>query len=117
MALYMVSYTSNGATLVFYAAAFPRLARNAPRTRYLREKYERGEISAEKYAVEESLEKNRVSNMSTVRFLVGLLSLRPDSPFLKAQSAIGYVAVLCLSLALLLPLKDNPRAVNYVLVL
>ena len=34
--------------------------------RTLREKYERGEISAEEYEVEESLEKNRISNISTV---------------------------------------------------
>ena len=31
MALYMVGFISYGATLVFYAAAFPRLARNTPK--------------------------------------------------------------------------------------
>lgn len=81
MALYMISFTTYGATLVFYAAAFPRLARNTPHARHLREKHERGEISAEEYAAEESLEKNRISNISTVRFLVGLPSLRCDSLF------------------------------------
>jgi hypothetical protein len=79
MALYMISFTTYGATLVFYAAAFPQLARNTPHARHLREKYERGEISAEEYAVEESMEKNRVSNISTVRFLVRLSSFRRDS--------------------------------------
>lgn len=67
MALYMISFISYGATLVFYAAVFPRLARNTPHARQLLEKYRAGEISAEEYEVEESLEKNRISNISTVR--------------------------------------------------
>lgn len=66
MALYMLGFISYGATLVFYAAIFPRLARNTPHARALREKYENGEISAEEYEKEESLEKNRISNISTV---------------------------------------------------
>ena len=67
MALYMIGFISYGATLVFYAAVFPRLARNTPHASQLRDKYEAGEISAEEYEVEESLEKNRISNISTVR--------------------------------------------------
>jgi len=67
MALYMIGFITYGATLVFYAAAFPRLARNTPHSRELRDKYEAGVISAEEYEVEESLEKNRISNISTVR--------------------------------------------------
>lgn len=67
MALYMVGFISYGATLVFYAAIFPRLARNTPHARSLRDKYEKGEIPAEEYEQEESLEKNRISNISTVR--------------------------------------------------
>jgi hypothetical protein len=35
----------------------------------------------------------------------------------KAHSNIGYIVVLCLNLSLLLPLADNPRVDNYVLVL
>lgn len=66
MALYMIGFITYGATLVFYAAVFPRLARNTPHARELREKLDNGEISAEEYEVEESLEKNRISNMSTV---------------------------------------------------
>ena len=66
MALYMIGFISYGATLVFYAAIFPRLARNTPHARQLREKYENGEIPAEVYETEESLEKNRISNISTV---------------------------------------------------
>lgn len=63
----MLGFISYGATLVFYAAIFPRLARNTPHARDLRERYERGEVSAETYELEESLEKNRISNISTVR--------------------------------------------------
>ena len=66
MALYMFGFISYGATLVFYAAVFPRLARNTKHARDLREKYEKGEIAAEEYEVEESMEKNRISNISTV---------------------------------------------------
>ena len=66
MALYMLGFISYGATLVFYAALFPGLARNTPHARELREKYERGEIPVEEYELEESLEKNRISNISTV---------------------------------------------------
>ena len=66
MTLYMIGFISYGATLVLYAANFPRLACNTRHTRNLREKYDRGEISAEVYEREESLEKNRISNISTV---------------------------------------------------
>lgn len=66
MALYMIGFITYGATLVFYAALFPRLARNTAHARQLRDQYERGEISVEEYEREESLEKNRISNISTV---------------------------------------------------
>ncbi|KZV75352.1 MFS general substrate transporter [Peniophora sp. CONT] len=101
MALYMVGFISYGATLVFYAAIFPRLARNTPHARSLREKYEKGEIAAEEYEQEESLEKNRISNISTM------------------HSNIGYIVTLALNLSLLLPAatKNNPLVDNYVLVL
>jgi hypothetical protein len=66
MALYMIGFISYGATLVFYAALFPRLARNTQHSRDLREKYENGEVTPEVFEVEESLEKNRISNISTV---------------------------------------------------
>ncbi|KAF8488509.1 MFS general substrate transporter [Russula emetica] len=99
MTLYMIGFISYGATLVLYAANFPRLARNTRHTRDLREKYDCGEISAEVYEREESLEKNRISNISTT------------------HSNIGYVVTYVLNLSLLLSLKDNPRVNNYVLVL
>ena len=66
MALYMIGFISYGATLVFYAALFPRLARNTQHARDLREKYENGEVEPEVYEIEESMEKNRISNISTV---------------------------------------------------
>jgi hypothetical protein len=66
MALYMLGFITYGATLVFYSAIFPRLARNTPQCRELRGLYEAGQIDTEEYELEESLEKNRVSNISTV---------------------------------------------------
>ncbi|KAH9482270.1 Autophagy-related protein 22 [Psilocybe cubensis] len=99
MALYMIGFISYGATLVFYAAIFPRLARNTSHTRTLLAKCDSGEITKEEYEVEESMEKNRISNIST------------------AHSNIGYIATLCLNLTILLPLASNPKANNYTLVL
>ncbi|TFK59612.1 hypothetical protein BDN72DRAFT_806066 [Pluteus cervinus] len=99
MALYMIGYISYGATLVFYAAAFPRLARNTARSREIQEKYAAGEVSQEEFEVEESMEKNRVSNISTT------------------HSNIGYIVVLLLGLSVLLPLANNPLVNNYTLVL
>ncbi|ESK94094.1 autophagy-related protein atg22b2 [Moniliophthora roreri MCA 2997] len=99
MALYMVGFISYGATLVFYAAVFPRLARNTAHARKLREQYEAGYTDREEYEREESLEKNRISNISTM------------------HSNIGYIVTLCLNLSLLLPLADNPLVNNYVIVL
>lgn len=70
MALYMIGFISYGATLVFYAALFPRLARNTAHARTIRDKYEAGETEKEVYEREESLEKNRISNISTVSTLL-----------------------------------------------
>ncbi|KAI0941028.1 hypothetical protein AcV7_003246 [Taiwanofungus camphoratus] len=99
MGLYIVGFITYGTTLVFYVAVFPRLARNTPHARALREKYENGEITAEEYEQEESLEKNRISNISTM------------------HNNIGYIVTLCLNLSLLLPLASNPKVDNYVIVL
>lgn len=99
MVLYIIGFVSYGATLVFYAALFPRLARNTPHARHLREKYESGEIPPEVYEQEESLEKNKISNISTV------------------HSNVGYIITLLLNLALLLPMTNNPKVDNYVLML
>lgn len=80
MGLYMLGFISYGATLVFYAALFPRLARNTPHARALREKYENGEISAEMYEKEESLEKNRISNISTVTIFPFIIESFDEQP-------------------------------------
>ena len=66
MALFTVGFISYGATLVFFAAVFPRLARNTSHSRKQRDKYEAGEIKLEEYEMEESLEKNKISNIATV---------------------------------------------------
>jgi hypothetical protein len=66
MTLFMIGFITYGATLVFYAAIFPRLARNTLHSRTLRASFEAGEISRADYEIEESLEKNRISNISTV---------------------------------------------------
>ncbi|KAG2141649.1 autophagy-related protein 22-like protein [Suillus cothurnatus] len=98
MILYIIGFVSYSVTLVFYAALFPRLARNTPRARQLREKYENGEIPPEVYEQEESLEKNRITDIFTV------------------HSNVGFVTTLLLNLALLLPMANNPKVDNYVLV-
>ena len=103
MGLYIVGFVSYGATLVFYAAAFPRLARNTPHSRSLREKYENGHTSVEEYEREESLEKNRISNISTVG--PGTCPTC-DSMLIRVHqvhSNVGYVVTYLLNLALPLP--------------
>ena len=77
MTLFIIGYVTYGATLVFYAAAFPRLARNTSRTRELEARYRRGEINKEELDLGVSLEKNRISNISTVKSAIASkLSLR-----------------------------------------
>ena len=116
MALYMTGFISYGATLALYAANFPRLARNTQHLRDLRERYDHGEVSVEVYECEESLEKNRISNISTVS---ASFNLPPngDDVFWQTHSNIGYVVTYVLNLSLLVSLKNNPRVDNYVLVL
>ncbi|KAL4081451.1 autophagy-related protein 22-like protein [Scleroderma yunnanense] len=87
MVLYILSFVTYGASLIFYAAAFPRLARNTPYLRKLREKYESGEVCAEEY--------ERVHNN------VGYV----------ATSALN------LALLLPLVTATNPRVDNFVLAL
>lgn len=61
MVLYVMSYITYGATLVFYAAVFPRLARYMPHVRKAREEDLRhGNISQDEYDAIESLERNHI---------------------------------------------------------
>jgi hypothetical protein len=116
MALYMLGFITYGATLVFYSAIFPRLARNTPQCRELRELYEAGQIDTEEYELEESLKKNRVSNISTV-------SLHPvfeDSTIVNEPSDAQQHRICChsfLNLTLLLPLARHPLVDNYTIVM
>ncbi|KAL1301955.1 hypothetical protein AAFC00_002411 [Neodothiora populina] len=100
MVLYIISYIAYGATLVFYAAVFPRLARYMPHVRAAREEdLNSGKITQEEYDRIESLEKNHVSSIST------------------AHSNIGYLFTLAINLSVLLPLKGNDYANNWALFL
>ncbi|KDQ17216.1 hypothetical protein BOTBODRAFT_600563 [Botryobasidium botryosum FD-172 SS1] len=99
MALYTLGFVSYGASLIFFIANLPRLARNTPQTREIRRKYENGEIEYEEYEIRESLEKNRISNWVTI------------------NNNIGYLFVSLLNLTVLIPLKNNPRVDNYTILL
>ncbi|KAJ5694825.1 hypothetical protein N7536_005237 [Penicillium majusculum] len=100
MGLYVVAYIAYGATLVFYAAVFPRLARYTPHVRKAREEDLReGKIDQEEYDTIESLERNHISNIST------------------AHSNIGYLLTLVLNLSVLLPLQNNSFSNNLALCL
>ena len=60
MGLYIVAYIAYGATLVFYAAVFPRLARYTPHVRKARDELREGKINQTEYNEIESLERNHV---------------------------------------------------------
>lgn len=60
MGLYVVSYVAYGATLVFYAAVFPRIARYMPHVRKARDELAEGKITQQEYDAIESLERNHI---------------------------------------------------------
>jgi hypothetical protein len=61
MGMYVVAYVAYGATLVFYAAVFPRLARYTSHVRKAREgDLREGKIDQEEYDAIESLERNHI---------------------------------------------------------
>lgn len=100
MGLYMIGYITYGATLVFYAAVFPRLARYMPHVRKAREEdLAEGRITQEDYDKIESLERNHISSVST------------------AHSNIGYLLTLVINLSVLIPLQGNEYADNWALFL
>jgi len=90
----MIGFITYGATLVFYAAIFPRLARNTQHSRTLRTRYDSGEITREAYEVEESMEKNRISNISTVSARVQGFSLSEVSMVFRC-TVILVILLLC----------------------
>lgn len=97
MVLWVISYIAYGATLVFYAALFPRLSRFMPHVRKAREELKGGAISQEEYDKAESLERNHISSVST------------------AHSNIGYIMTLVLNLSVLLPMQGQQYANNWAL--
>ncbi|KAF2226166.1 autophagy-related protein 22-like protein [Elsinoe ampelina] len=100
MLLYTTSYITYGATLVFYAAIFPRLARYTPSVRHARSTLlPASQITLHDYNTLESLSRSHISNIST------------------AHSNIGYLLVLLLNLTILIPLSSHPYANNLALLL
>ncbi len=100
MSFYIIAYIAYGATLVFYAALFPRLARYMPHVRKARdEDLAEGKIDQDEYDRIESLEKNHISSVST------------------AHSNIGYLLTLAINLSVLLPMQGNSFANNLALCL
>jgi len=68
MAIYVISYIAYGATLVFYAAVFPRLARHMPHVRKAREDLREGIIGQGEYDTIESLERNHIRYVTAIKF-------------------------------------------------
>jgi hypothetical protein len=118
MVVYIIGFTSYGIMLAFYAAVFPRLARNTRNMRELREIYSQGRITAKVYEQEEALEKSKISSLSMARAVPSPTTDDCDNLFLlQAARAAGYITLLSLDLSLLLPLKGNPKVNNYVVLL
>jgi hypothetical protein len=86
MAIFIIGVICFSLTVVFYAAIFPQLARNTPRMREVRKRFDEGEITAEKYKWEEALEKSKISSHSLVRTLLALPSAGGDMGILGVWS-------------------------------
>jgi hypothetical protein len=70
--------------LVFYIAMFPRLARYTPTTLEMRDKLVKGQISKQEYDIEESMEKNRISDTATVSYLASSVLTSGVSDLVRA---------------------------------
>jgi hypothetical protein len=73
MAVYIIGFTSYGIMLAFYAAVFPRLARNTRTMCEYREMYDQGRITAKVYEQAEALERSKISSLSMARAIPILL--------------------------------------------
>lgn len=110
MGMYIVTYVAYGATLVFYAAVFPKLARYMPHVRKAREEDLReGRMDQKEYDAVESLERNHISYAYLAVEGALLIYYRNIS---TAHSNIGYLAVLLINLSVLLPMQGNNYANN-----
>lgn len=117
MGLYVVSYISYGASLVFFAAIFPAISRYMPHVRKAREEDLReGKITQEEYDEIESLERNHIRyTPASERYM---LSINDDcSNVSTAHSNIGYLFTLALNLSVLLPMQGNIYSNNLALCL
>jgi MFS-type transporter involved in bile tolerance (Atg22 family) len=66
MGMYIAAYVAYGATLVFYAAIFPRLARYMPHVRKAREHLRENKINQSQYDAIESLERNHIRYLNPI---------------------------------------------------
>lgn len=118
MGMYVAAYIAYGATLVFYAALFPRLARYTPHVRKAREEDLReGKIDQDEYDAIESLERNHIRSVTPYISLCLLDLLNKCSNISTAHSNIGYLFTLLLNLSVLLPMQGNSFANNLALCL
>jgi len=99
MVLYIIGFVTYGATLVFYSAQFPIIATNTPHSRILTQYLQNLKITEVTFELEQSLERSRISNISTV------------------HSNVGYLFISLINLSVLLPLAKNPMVNNYTIFL
>ncbi|KAI0636058.1 autophagy-related protein 22-like protein [Trametes polyzona] len=64
VALYILGLITYQCALTFWTAAFPGLARDLPKVQESAEKVDAGEKTADEHAAYESMERNRISNIS-----------------------------------------------------
>ena len=114
MGIYICVYVSYSVTLAFYAASFPRLARNTRHIRELQEMYEQGKIPVDVYEQEEGLERSKISSLSMARILLcSPFTVDNDNILFQASGSIGIVTIPLLALSLLIPLQHNAKVNNY----
>jgi len=98
MGLYVVSFASCATTFVFLPPIALRLSRVTPEAIECRRRYEANEITMEEYEKGMRSQKSRLANTSWL------------------FNMAGYFIASCLALSILRPLRTNPKADNYALV-